>query len=642
MRKHSSSPVTTATATAPLSPARALAFRLVSVLVLPLLLLGLLEGGLRLAGIGYPPGFTVPCQVKGQPASCENPDFGRRFFPPGLARSPSPLVIPATKQGRTFRIFILGESAAQGDPEPGFGFGRFLEVMLAERHPGVRFEVITGGGGPARWGGMEMFLAQQLRAGDPAMEAVYGGFERNLADAVTAARAGGAQVVVSTMGTWLRDFAPLASLHRPGLGEEQLSGWRARFTEGERLEAEGRFAEAAEAWRGAEAIDAEHAELQYRIGLLALASGDQAGARTRLTRARDLDTLRFRADSRIDAIIRRVAGSAGTGVRLVDGAAALAEASDHGLPGSDLFYEHVHLTPAGNYRLAAALLPAVEGALPAGWRTGAVPRAPPALGTCIERLAFTGFDRYRVAKEVLARLRRPPLSGQSDHGGQVRALEREKEMGAAEPFEVSDATYRSALAARPGDPWLRLNYGILLDTRDLFLARRGGVDAGRSLEQYRVALEAWPQSTAAHTRLAEGLLRLGRADEAVAQCRALQAYRPRSGQGWVTMAWALLRLERYAEVREALQRAAAVDPPVAEVAGPELLFRLAWALDRGGQGQQARRTLDEAITAWRDRLAGDPGSPEVLRGLAEALRVAGQAAEADALEDRARAPAPGP
>ena len=305
-----------------------------------------------------------------------------------------------------------------------------------------------------------MFLAQQLRAGDPAMEAVYGGFERNLADAVTAARAGGAQVVVSTMGTRLRDFAPLASLHRPGLGEEQLSGWRARFTEGERLEAEGRFAEAAEAWRGAEAIDAEHAELQYRIGLLALASGDQAGARTRLTRARDLDTLRFRADSRIDAIIRRVAGSAGTGVRLVDGAAALAEASDHGLPGSDLFYEHVHLTPAGNYRLAAALLPAVEGALPAGWRTGAVPRAPPALGTCIERLAFTGFDRYRVAKEVLARLRRPPLSGQSDHGGQVRALEREKEMGAAEPFEVSDATYRSALAARPGDPWLRLNYGI--------------------------------------------------------------------------------------------------------------------------------------------------------------------------------------
>ncbi len=718
MRKRSNSPVTTATA--PLSPARALAFRLVSVLVLPLLLLGLLEGGLRLAGIGYPPGFTVPCQVKGQPASCENPDFGRRFFPPGLARSPSPLVIPATKQGRTFRIFILGESAAQGDPEPGFGFGRFLEVMLAERHPGVRFEVInsgvvainshvmlpiarelagkqgdlfviyagnnevvgpfgsgtvltsrpgslpliratvalggtrigqlvtglnrliTGGGGPARWGGMEMFLAQQLRAGDPAMEAVYGGFERNLADAVTAARAGGAQVVVSTMGTRLRDFAPLASLHRPGLGEEQLSGWRARFTEGERLEAGGRFAEAAEAWRGAEAIDAEHAELQYRIGLLALASGDQAGAGTRLTRARDLDTLRFRADSRIDAIIRRVAGSAGTGVRLVDGAAALAEASDHGLPGSDLFYEHVHLTPAGNYRLAAALLPAVEGALPAGWRTGAVPRAPPALGTCIERLAFTGFDRYRVAKEVLARLRRPPLSGQSDHGGQVRALEREKEMGAAEPFEVSDATYRSALAARPGDPWLRLNYGILLDTRDLFLARRGGVDAGRSLEQYRVALEAWPQSTAAHTRLAEGLLRLGRADEAVAQCRALQAYRPRSGQGWVTMAWALLRLERYAEVREALQRAAAVDPPVAEVAGPELLFRLAWALDRGGQGQQARRTLDEAITAWRDRLAGDPGSPEVLRGLAEALRVAGQAAEADALEDRARAPAPGP
>jgi tetratricopeptide (TPR) repeat protein len=706
-----SRPAVTA-APAPLSPARTWAFRLVSVLLLPLLLLALLEGGLRLLGVGYRPGFTVPCQVQGRPADCENPDFGRRFFPPGLARNPSPLVIPAQKGERTFRVFILGESAAQGDPEPAFGFGRYLEVMLAERHPGIRFEVINagvvainshvmlpiarelagkqgdlfvvyaghnevvgpfgrgtvltsrpgslplirasvalgatrvgqlaaglgrlaGGGGPARWGGMEMFLGQQLRAGDPALEAVYGGFERNLADTLAAARAGGAQVVVSTVGSRLRDFAPLASLHRPGLAEAPRRAWEAHFAEAERLEAAGRLGEALAAWRAAEAIDAEQAELQYRLGRAALALGDVDGARRGLTRARDLDTLRFRADSRIDAIIRKVAAAGGPGVRLVDGAAALAEASPAGLPGGELFYEHVHLAPAGSHRLAAALLPAVEAALPGAWQAVAAGPGPLSLEQCQARLAFTGFDRYRVAKEVLARLQRPPLSGQSDHAGQVRALELERALGAAEPFEDSDAAYRAALAARPGDPWLHLDYGILLDTRDVFMSRRGGPDAGRSIEQYRLALDAWPQSLEARVRLAEALLRLGRAEEAVAQCRTLQAWRPRSGQAWVTMAWALLRLERYGEVREALQRAAAVDPPVAEVASPGLLMRLARALDQGGRSGEARRTLDEAIAAWRLRLATDPASPEVLRGLAEALRVAGQAAEADALEARA-------
>ncbi len=704
------------TAAAPLSPAKAWAFRLVSVLVLPVLLAGLLEGVLRLAGAGYRPGFTVPCRVEGRSASCENPDFGRRFFPPGLVRSPSPIVIPAEKGARTFRVFILGESAAQGDPEPAFGVGRFLEVMLAERHPGVRFEVINAGvvainshvmlpiaeelagkqgdlfvfyagnnevvgpfgsgtvltarpgslplirlsvalgatrlgqlatglgrmvttrSGPARWGGMEMFLGQQLRAGDPALEAVYGGFERNLAESMAAARAGGARVVVSTMGTRLRDFAPLASLHREGLTEERRREWESLVAEGDLRSAEGRRAEAQAAWRAAELIDGDYAALQYRLGRLSLAQGDDAGARLRLAKARDLDTLRFRADGRIDAIIRRVAGAAGPGVRLVDGAAALAEASPHGLPGDELFLEHVHLAPAGNHRLAAALLPAVEEALPEGLRTAPAGQPPPSLETCAARLAFTGFDRYRLAKEVLARLQRPPLSGQPDHAAQVRALEQERAHGAAESFESSDATYRSALAARPADPWLHLGYGVLLDTRDVYLARRGGPDAGRSIPQYRLALEAWPQALEARVRLAEALLRLGRAEEAIAQCRLLQSWRPRSGQGWVTMAWALLRLERHGEVREALQRAAQVDPPVAEVARPELLMQLARALDRGGRREEARRGLAEAIAAWRVRLAAEPGSPEVLRGLAGALRVAGQEAEAEALEGRAGPP----
>lgn len=125
-----------------LTPARRWMFRAGAAIVLPLLALGLLEAGLRLGGFGYPTSFFLARQINGRAVFVENDKFGLRFFPPELARSPSPLVMPAVKSKDTCRIFVLGESAALGDPEPAFGFGRYLQVLLEERFPGRRFEVV--------------------------------------------------------------------------------------------------------------------------------------------------------------------------------------------------------------------------------------------------------------------------------------------------------------------------------------------------------------------------------------------------------------------------------------------------------------------------------------------------------------------
>jgi lysophospholipase L1-like esterase len=95
--------------------------------------------------VGFPAGFTVPCEVKGRPGACDNPDFSRRFFPPGLARSGTPFAVPLEKGARAFRVVVLGESAAQGDPAPPHGFARFLEAMLREAWPGVAIEVVNAG-----------------------------------------------------------------------------------------------------------------------------------------------------------------------------------------------------------------------------------------------------------------------------------------------------------------------------------------------------------------------------------------------------------------------------------------------------------------------------------------------------------------
>jgi tetratricopeptide (TPR) repeat protein len=117
-------------------------FRIVAATLVPLLLLGLLEVGLRLAGYGHPTSFFISRTINGREVLVENENFGFSFFPRGVARSPAPIVLPKEKAPNTYRIFIFGESAALGDPKPAYGFSRYLEVLLKERYPSTKFEVV--------------------------------------------------------------------------------------------------------------------------------------------------------------------------------------------------------------------------------------------------------------------------------------------------------------------------------------------------------------------------------------------------------------------------------------------------------------------------------------------------------------------
>jgi tetratricopeptide (TPR) repeat protein len=107
-----------------------------------LLFLGL-EAALRLFGYGYPPELFQEIVIDGERYVVQNDAFGRRFFPPALVRYPEPFRFKADKPENTVRIFVLGESAAMGDPEPAYGPARYLEVLLENRFPDVRFEIVN-------------------------------------------------------------------------------------------------------------------------------------------------------------------------------------------------------------------------------------------------------------------------------------------------------------------------------------------------------------------------------------------------------------------------------------------------------------------------------------------------------------------
>jgi len=110
---------------------------------MPLLFFGLLELGLRLAGFGYPTAFLLKSSNHGENTFVQNNQFGWRFFGPRMAREPEAISIPREKPPNTARIFVFGESAAYGDPQPRFGLPRMLEAMLELRHPGKKFEVVN-------------------------------------------------------------------------------------------------------------------------------------------------------------------------------------------------------------------------------------------------------------------------------------------------------------------------------------------------------------------------------------------------------------------------------------------------------------------------------------------------------------------
>jgi tetratricopeptide (TPR) repeat protein len=495
--------------------------------LIPAAVLVLLEIALRIADVGFTTDLLVPCTVRGVPASCYNLFFATPYFPAGMVQTPRLYSIPVTKPPGIYRIFVLGESAAMGDPDSAYGFSRYLEVMLRERFPSMKFEVVNTGSvainshvvlriaeglagqkpdlfiiysgnnevvgpyGPGtmltsvgmsmplvrgaiffrstrigqlvtklgtkkrEWHGMEMFLDQQVTASSPLLQKAYENYDRNLRDTIAVAQAAGAKVIVSTVATNLKDCAPFASLHRKNLSQNDLQRWSALLKQGSDFD-ENAPAEALKAYQAAEAIDSEYAELEFRIARAYWKAGNYKSAKEHFLRARDLDTLRFRADSKINEINRSVALSL-KHVALVDAEKILSDAAPEGIIGSDQVYEHVHMTPEGNYLLARAIFAQIAPEL----AKQALSSDPISEAECERLLALTAYDRWRLAAEMFSRLQKAPFTNQLNHSEQLFSYA----WGAQTPSENPNDTaaqYQWALARNPDDQMLHLRFATFL------------------------------------------------------------------------------------------------------------------------------------------------------------------------------------
>jgi tetratricopeptide (TPR) repeat protein len=687
------------TGAVPLSAGRKWLFSVVGFVLLPLLLLAGVELALRLAGCGYSTAFFKRIHIGTEDYLVENDKFGLRFFPPELLHSPPPVVMKAKKDPGVFRIFLFGESAALGDPRPSYGAGRYLQVLLRERFPNARFEVVcgavtainshavlpiarecahrqgdlwiiymgnnemvgpfgattgfgaqspplwhvrlslaiqktrlgqlllglgarlagAGNHGPSR-SGAQMFMENRIAPLDPRKETVYHSFQKNLDEILEAGGRAGVPIILSTVAVNLKDSAPFASLLKTGLAPLDRQTHFNLCAQAAQAQAVGDFSAAAARLEQAAAIDPHWAELQYRWGECLLTPHSAPEARLHFEQARDDDALPFRADSRLNAIIAQAARQhAGPRLAFCDAASLFATNSSAGVPGREVFYEHVHFNCDGNYLLgrcwaeqASRLLPAAAtNRSSADWASREL---------CDQRLGLTDWNRRTIFEDLLQRLSQPPFTGQLEHTqavewirGQMRFLSRRMD----QPNAAAKAreTYMAALKLAPQDHRLHENFAEFLEAvgdlpqavaewqrvRELIpqhhaadlqagrlLARLGDIQAGRRLLLQAVTL--CPD-------LAEGWLELGnihelehRPDLALKEYARLLQLAPRDSRAHYLLGKALSELNRRPEAIRSLREALRLRPDF-----PMARLDLGIALFQDGDLEGARRELEEAV-----------------------------------------------
>jgi Tfp pilus assembly protein PilF len=376
--------------------------------------------------------------------------------------------------------------------------------------------------------------------------------------------------------------------------------------------------------------DAHDANMQYQVGMEKFELGFRSDAAQAFARARDLDLLRFRADSRINDAIRDIAARrAEVPVTLVDLEKVFASARQ-GAPGDDVFWEHVHLNDAGNDLAARAFATSLsEQVSRAAGRPPAVAALPP--GEVAERLALTPWDRHRMAAAILEMMRRPPFTNQAGHEARLEDRRRDVAMvraSARASLVQAEATYRRAVERRPADAMLRVGFASFLRERGSFgeaaAQWRGAIQAVPGVVEWRsqlafaladdaasaqppdaaklaeaerllrdVAREE-PELPAAHVNLGTVLERLGRTDEALAAYA--EALRLDPGHDVARLNLAALHMARGApaEAERLYREAIDSDPQAAE---PHA--RLAALVERRGD-------LEGALTEYRRAVALDP------------------------------------
>ena len=682
------------------SPRRKWLFRLMALVILPALVLGGMEAALRLAGYGHSTGFFQKIRVGDEEFLVNNEAFSLRFFPPQLERWPGPVMFEAKRPANTYRIFILGESAARGEPEPNYAASRYLEALLAERHPQTRFEVVNlgitaidshvilpiardcaradgqlwiiymgnnemvgpfgaatvfgakapplaavrlnlaiqktrlgqlftelsrklhGSGTNESWGGMNMFVGNQIHADDPRRTRVYQNFERNLNDIVEAGLGSGTKILLNTVAVNLKDCPPFGSLTNASLSAGDAAQFASLLAEAQAAAGQKDFTAAAQKFEAAVKLDPQFPELQFRWAQCLLEAGNPAAAKEHFQKACDLDALPFRADSRINGAIAAAGKKyAGDKLTFFDAAAALAAEAPNGICGQETFYEHVHFNFDGEFKLGRAWAAEVEKMLPPEIAARSSTNGWASQETCEKHLGLTDWNRCEVTTMVIDRLHKPPLGGQFNNAERLAALHEEERTLRARMKPATEAAaagiYLDAIGRDPADHELHENYAE-------FLESAGHVK--EALAEREKVVPLLPHNCESFYQAGRLLNELNHFEEAEGLLATAVSLRPRMAQAWSELGNTHLGGGKCAEALGDFNHAAELEPSDAMshgLAGKALskLNRHVEAIADYQKALELQPDLWEVRIALGDELVATGKNPEAMQAYAEAVRM---------------------
>ncbi len=318
--------------------------------------------------------------------------------------------------------------------------------------------------------------------------------------------------------------------------------------------------------------DTTNAFVNYWLGIVDRAGGNIERARTELIRARDNDLLKFRAPSRINAIIRDVCRA--DGIAFVSADSLFSALSPSGITDGELFWEHLHPTARGYYEIAALFdsairqlrLPPFTSASP---RTDLLPFAPDSLSICWLDLACADLSIQHLTG-------RWPFSNYHADPAVLRA---------ADPALLSIAidTYTNKMV------WDRGCY----ETASYFMSH-GKIREART--SYETVIEEYPFNYYAHYLLGRLLAKCGEGGEAIAHLKISVKSNPAYAYARLDLGLNEINAGRLDEAIAELDTALSLSSRDSlRALVPIIHYGLAAARANKGDYEQALRDLDESL-----------------------------------------------
>ena len=461
------------------------------------------------------------------------------------------------------------------------------------------------------WGGMGMFVDKQISIDDERLQIVYRNYSRNMESVINIARKREIAVILTTVGTNLKDCPPFASVHRTGLTRDEKDRFENIYKEAIDYDKIGRYAQALERYLSCAQIDGQFAELQYRLGRCYFLLNQYQQAKQRYIRARELDAVRLRADNRINEIIREIVQKKDSGgVYVVDAVRVFEEQSPYQIPGGELFYEHVHLNFKGNFILAKSIFEQIEKILPSRIQSRKLSEQKDIDEyQCMQSLAYSDWDQYTIIQNLLNNyIVHPPFTNQLYHDERVENLEQQinslKDNLGEEALLQVDTEYHWAIERRPADWMLHWKYGqFLMD---------GLKDYKMAIVEYEKTMELVPRYYMVHVMLGTILGRSGNYDKAMEHFNEAIKINPSYAPAYYDIGLLYQKKKISGEAERNYKTALRLNPEHY----PSYTNLGALLADRG--------KVDEAIKVCRKGLEFFPDSPDLHYNLGCLLSQSGQ------------------